>query len=296
MKRLLSTIIAIVVIICSFPVQTLAVSNSLTKANQVNVDEFFLRHGATKNSIDALSQDEKFELYEASEETPDISVETLDTFFASIGASNKEISEMDYTVKLTIYESLQSVDKESINFIDYTEENAYAEDNSLSSQTVSRRGLSDWLEFSTTVVYLGGNLNRYYIYPSFEWVFGGTVLTFDTFSFALHNMHWRVLSDMNLKVYYLDGTLRYETAATQVGFSARSYNMRSCISNDVYIPYKGTGCLIVRPIDTPLDDRIIFNYAQVFSNLTPISINLGVFSIGVNGFDRQYGIEDNFDV
>jgi len=293
-KRFLSLIMALAMSICLFPTQVFA--SSVTTLSESEIDGFFLSYGASQNSVDALSTEEKIDLFNSTEETPNISEDILNSFFESIGTSEETISEMDYTVKLTVYESLQSVDPEIVNFVDYTVELASAEQSMVSPYTVSARGLSDWLEFSTTVIYAGGNLNRYYIYPSFEWVAGGTVLSSDAFSFALHSNYWDVISEQNLKVYYLDGTLRYETAPTTVGFSARSYNMRSCISNDVIIPYKGTGCLIVRPNNTTLDDRIIFNYAQNFSGLVPLNIGVGIFSIQVTGFDRQYGKEDRFDI
>lgn len=292
MKKLLCLIMA-VAMICAFPVQALAVTNESASRE---VDEFFLQHGATQDSINAISAEDKAILFEVSEETPAVSAETLNAFFAATGVSNDILSLMDYTVQLTIYESLQPISDEPIEFIDYTVEYASGVDNPLSPQVVNAQGLSDWLEFSTSVFYVGGNLNRYYIYPSFEWIAGGTVLTTDTFSFALHSSYWKVYSEDNLKVYYLDGALRYETAASQVGFSARSYNMGSCISNDLNIPYKGTGCLVARPMDTTVDDRIIFNYAQNLNRLIPVSVNLGIFSISVSGFERQYGLEARFHV
>lgn len=292
MKKLLCLMMA-VAMLCAFPVQAQAVMKESTAGV---VDEFFLQHGATQESICTLSAEEKAILYEVTEETPSIPVETLDSFLTSTGVSNEVLSQMDYTVRLTIYESLQSISNEPIKFIDYTEEDAHYENTPLSQQTTNVQGLSDWLEFSTSVFFVGGNLNRYYIYPSFEWIAGGTVLTTDTFSFALHSSYWKVFSEDNLKVYYLDGALRYETAATQAGFSARSYNMRSCVSNDLNIPYKGTGCLVVRPIETTLDDRIVFNYAQNFNPLISGSISFGAFSINITGFDRQYGAESRFRV
>lgn len=293
MKKAFCILLAVSMIVCLCPNQVSAAEND-HKSEEIN--EFFLQHGATLDSVNMLSEEEKLELYNATEETPNISADEIDAFLATIGTPEETILDMDYTVKLTVYESLQTVDVSVLDFIDYNEEYALAESDLDSGQSANTRDLSDWIQFSTTVVYAGGNLNRYYIYPSFEWVAGGTVLSTDTFSFALHDLYWSVLSEQNLKVYYLDGTLRYQTAASTVGFSARSYNMSSCVSNDVTIPYKGTGCLIVRAKNTPLDNRIIFNYAQNFNVPPSLSVSFGVFSITVSGFSRQYGKEARFDV
>lgn len=295
MKKCFAIILTLTMIIGLFSPQAVAATNA-DFSDEAEIDGFFMQHGASSHSLSMLTDEEKLQLYNATEETPNISIDVIDAFFASIGTPEEDLAGMDYTLKLTIYESMQDMDTSIVDFVSYREEYALAEYSSDFEQSASARGLSDWLEFSTTVLYAGGNLNRYYIYPSFEWVAGGTVLSTDTFSFALHDSYWKVLSEEKLKVYYLDGTLRYQTEATTVGFSARSYNMGSCISNDMTIPYKGTGCLIVRAINTTLDDRIIFNYAQDFSILSSLSVSFGVFSINVTGFSRQYGKEARFDV
>lgn len=84
---------------------------------------------------------------------------------------------MNYVLKLTIYESLFEV-KEYATFVGYGNETASlgcALDNSCSLNLISPASTisANLLRLSATHIFVGGNLNRYHIFPAFEWIGGG---------------------------------------------------------------------------------------------------------------------------
>jgi len=148
------------------------------------------------------------------------------------------------------------------------------------------------LKLSATSFYAGGNLNRYYIYPSFAWINGAvTDVDYDTFSYAIHDDHWNALADGKFNIYYGDFLVNTLSRPSQVGFSARSYKMRSG-QYALKGPYNGTACMIARNTTAPIDNRIIINYSQDL--IGGLSISFGVFSISVRGATNSAGEEVRF--
>jgi hypothetical protein len=286
----------IIVVILAILINSFTVS-----ANQINfdsedialaeyeMDSFFLENGIEQSVIDDLTFAEK-ELLRSAAAPLEVDEYTLDVFLSEIGFPDDVLSEMDITQKYTIFSSLESVaDVYDVSYAGYQDKLVSFPTSTTTSSFEASGGMSTqgaisstYLLLSATAVYVGNNLNRYYIYPSFEWRNGGgTQIYYDAFSYAVHDDYWNALSTGDLDIYVGSTLIDTLTTPTSVGFSARSYSMSGYGIPDVTLPYKGTACLIARPLSTTVDDRIIINYAQDLG--LSIGVSLGSFSISVTG-------------
>ncbi len=247
------------------------------------LDEYFLDADLTPERLAQLTLDEKRELYQFSERI-DIDENEVEVFLLQCGFPQEILDGMKLGVKFTIYESLKEYgsnaeffghDDIEIPFPTSNTQNAIASND---GENHPNGTISDsYLTLSVSSVFVNGNnLNRYLLYPSFEWT-GVTNLNYDTFAYALHANYWKLLRTGELDIYW-SGSLLRTLDPTRMDFTAKVYKMRE---NDLSLPYYGVASIAARPLISTMHNQIMLGYAQDFYN--NLGVNIGAFSISFSG-------------
>ncbi len=210
--------------------------------------------------------------------------EILNAYFEKIGFPLDVISKMDYIQKDKIYRTLHDDGVADECVYGGFAEQTVSLQNTKTRKTVIPKKI---LKFSAPYVRAGNNLQRYYIYPTFEWVYSRTTITQDAFSYALDSSEWDCLVDGTFELYQNDKLISSIKNASQADFCARTYTFTGSYFQE--FGYKGIGCMVVRPRINDADLKILLNYAQG-SPLVDVQIALGDFSITVSQAEASRGV------
>lgn len=253
-----------------------------------------LNVSALTENFDDIEFVQEMETIQDATEKVNISEDIIDAALAEMQFPVETLRKMSYVQKEKIYRSMEAIDGfDEYTYGGYIEETAVAKDFEKSSFTRGGTFSDNEIRFSAPYVHGGNNLQRYILYPTFEFLLPSTV-DFDTFSYAVNSSYWKMLYDGGLEITAYWGSAFYDRFKIEnpssVQYCGCEYRLSHWKGDGLSLFYTGVGCMALRPTSSTLDMKLTVNYARDCSDWGLISID-PFGSIMATFFNKSIGKE-----